>query len=82
MPLEDRAASRRVEREIHKLPLDHSLVTVTVINGVCYVGGRIRRLRNPTARGVDLKKVVAEMEDIIRRLPGIRDVVIDAIVEA
>lgn len=82
MPLEDKAASRRVEREIHKLPIDATLVTVSVINQVCYIGGRIRRLRNPQARGLDLKKAIADLEDHIRRLPGIRDVVIDAIVEA
>ena len=78
MPLEDKQATRRVEREIHKLPIDHSLVTVAVINQVAYIGGRVRRLRTPEARQLDLKKALRDLEEIVRRLPGIRDVVIDA----
>ena len=63
MPIEDKQATRRVEREIWKLPIDPTLVTVTVVNGVCYIGGRVRRMRTPEARGVDLKKVMADLED-------------------
>ena len=81
MPIEDKQATRRVEREIWKLPIDPTLVTVTVVNGVCYIGGRVRRMRTPEGRGVDLKKVMADLEDHLRKLPGIRDVVIDAVLE-
>lgn len=81
MPLEDKQASRRILREIYKLPIDPSLVTISVINNVCYVGGRIRRSRTPESRGVDLRKVVADLAEMIRRFPGIRDVMIDAVVE-
>ncbi len=81
MPIEDKQATRRVEREIWKLPIDPTLVTVTVVNGVCYIGGRVRRMRTPEARGVDLKKVMADLEELLRRMPGIRDVVIDAVLE-
>jgi hypothetical protein len=81
MPLEDKTASRRILRECYKLPFDPTLVTISVVNGVCYVGGRIRRLRNPEGRGIDLKKFVLDLEDIIRRFPGVRDVVVDAVIE-
>ncbi|MCD6351868.1 MAG: hypothetical protein J7M26_07100 [Armatimonadetes bacterium] len=81
MPLEDKQSTRRVEREIHKLPIDHSLVSVSVINGVAYIGGRVRRLRTPEARGLDLKKALQDLEEHVRMLPGIRDVVIDASVD-
>ncbi|MGD9519754.1 MAG: hypothetical protein AB7W28_09570 [Armatimonadota bacterium] len=78
MPLEDKQAARMAEREVHKVAIDPSLVTVTVINDVVYVGGRVRRLRTPEGRGLDLKKAMADLEERLRRLPGIRDVVIDA----
>ena len=68
-------------REIHKFPIDPTLINVSVINHVCYIGGRVRRLRNPETRGLDLKKVLAEMEEVVRGLPGIRDVVIDVMIE-
>ncbi|MBC7287360.1 MAG: hypothetical protein H5T86_04800 [Armatimonadetes bacterium] len=81
MPVEDKAAARRVERELWKLPIDPTLVTVSVINGVCYIGGRVRRMRTPEGRGVDLRKAMRDFEEIARQLPGIRDVVIDAFIE-
>jgi hypothetical protein len=70
-----------VERELFKIAIDPSLVTVSVINQVAYIGGRVRRLRTPEGRGVDLRKAILDLEERIRRLPGIRDVVIDATVD-
>ncbi len=81
MPVEDKKTWRLVMREIHQFPVDPTLINVSVINGVCYIGGRIRRLRNPETRGLDMKKVVNDMVEAIEKLPGIRDVVVDAFVE-
>lgn len=66
-----------VERELHKVAIDPSLITVAVINQVAYIGGRVRRLRTADGRGLDLRKAMQELEDHLRLLPNIRDVVID-----
>jgi len=78
VPLEDKQAARMVERELHKIAIDPALVTVAVINQVAYIGGRVRRLRTADGRGLDLRKAMQDLEDHLRLLPGIRDVVVDA----
>lgn len=81
MPLEDKQIARRILREIYKLPLDPALININVINQVCYIGGRLRRSRAPESRGLDMRKLVADLEEMIRRFPGVRDVMIDAVIE-
>jgi hypothetical protein len=83
MPLEDKALRLSVQREISKYcqNLDDSLMTVQVINNVVYVGGRIRPLRGSAGRGVDVKKTVFLMKEVLEKLRGVTQVVVDAIVE-
>lgn len=81
MPLEDKATGRRILRELYKLPLDAALVNINVINGVCYIGGRVRRAKGPQFRGLEMKKIVEELREMVMRFPGVRDVFVDAVVE-
>lgn len=78
MPLEDSKTRRRVEHELakHEMDLDFSLTTVSVINQVAYFTGRVRSTRG-TGRGVDTKRMMQTIAEIIRTLPGIKDVVLD-----
>ncbi len=78
MPLEDSKTRRRVEHELakHQMDLDFSLTTVAVINQVAYFTGRVRSPRG-TGRGVDTKRLMQTVAEIVRTLPGIKDVVLD-----
>ncbi len=78
MPVEDREVSRRIMREIYKMPIDPSLVTVTCIGGTVYIGGRIRRARTPASRGLDMKKIIEDIKEYIIKFPKVNDVIIDA----
>jgi hypothetical protein len=78
MPTEDREVSRRIIREIYKMPVDPTLVTVTCIGGTVYIGGRIRRARTQGTRGLDMKKIVEDMKEYILKFRRVNDVIIDA----
>lgn len=77
MPIEDKQARRRAEREVAKHDIDNTLMTVSVINQVCYLGGRVSRLRGPRGKGVDLEKAMNDLMEAIESLPDIKDVVND-----
>ena len=75
--LEDKATRRLVEREIAKHPIDYSLMTVAVINQIAYLGGRVARLRGAMGRGVDVKRELQLICDIVEGMRGINGVVND-----
>lgn len=83
MPLEDKALRHTVEREIAKWSqsIDTTLMSVAVINGVVYLGGRIRPWRGTAGRGVDVKKQVALLQEALSHIRGVSQVVVDAIIE-
>ena len=77
MPLEDKQTRRLVEREVFKHAIDASLMTISVINGVAYLGGRAAPLRGALGRGVDIKRELQLIVDAVSQLRGIQDVVND-----
>jgi len=77
MPLEDVEMRRMVLREINKRHLDTSLMDVHVIHGVVYIRGMVRGIRG---HNVDVKQELEIIRRILRQKPGIRDVVVDAII--
>lgn len=83
MPLEDKALRHTVEREVSKLTqnIDVSLMSVMVVNGVVYLGGRIKPLKGAAGRGVDIKRQVAILQDQLALIRGVQQVVCDAVVE-
>ena len=83
MPLEDKILRHTVEREIAKLTqnIDTSLMTTAVINGVVYLGGRIKPWRGTAGRGVDVKRQVAVLQDALGNVRGVVQVVVDATIE-
>ncbi len=75
MPLEDKQVRRRVEREVGKFPLDTARMNIRCLDSIAYFEGRVRLLKgSPAARGADLDKVLNTISDVVRRVPGIRDV--------
>lgn len=83
MPLEDKALRHTVEREISKLTqnIDTSLMSVMVVNGVVYLGGRIKPWRGTAGRNVDVKKQVTLMQESLSQMRGVSQVVVDAAIE-
>ncbi|MER3401752.1 MAG: hypothetical protein C4337_00215 [Armatimonadota bacterium] len=77
MPLEDVEMRRMVLREINKRHLDTSLMDAHVMHGVVYIRGTVRGIRG---HDVDVKQELEIIRRILRQKPGIRDVVVDAIV--
>lgn len=77
MPLEDKAARRRVEHEISKFDLDFALTSVAVINQVAYFTGRVKRLRGFKGSGVEPRREMQKVVDAVRTLPGVKDVVLN-----
>jgi len=77
MPLDDKATRRLIEREIVKHSIDSSLLTVAVINNICYLGGRASRLRGVMGRGVDVKRELQKIIDAIELMRNVNDVVND-----
>jgi hypothetical protein len=75
MPAEDLHTTRRVMREIGKRnSVDYSLLAVRAIHGVVYVNGRVRPIRG---QEVSLESEMAIIAQNIKRLPGVRDVVLE-----
>ncbi len=83
MPLEDKALRRRVEHEISKFGgLDITLLTVSVINNVVYLTGRVRRMRGPLGRGVDVKREMELLTEALLSMRGVNEVVMNAQIDA
>jgi len=83
MPLEDKALRHTVQREISKLTqnIDTTLMSVMVINGVVYLGGRIKPWRGTAGRNVDVKRQVLLMQEQLSQMRGVTQVVLDAAIE-
>jgi 2,3-bisphosphoglycerate-independent phosphoglycerate mutase len=83
MAVEDKALRHTVEREVSKLTggIDVSLMSVMVVNGVVYLGGRVRPLKGAAGRGVDLKRQVAIVREQLATIRGVTQVVFDATIE-
>lgn len=76
MPLEDKEARLRVMRELAKFDVDTSRLDLKLINHVVYMGGFISRIRRPGAPD-NLRKVLEDMEETVRGMRGVADVVND-----
>jgi len=76
MALEDAHSTRMVEREISRRPIDGTLLSVHVSNGVCYIRGQLRHQR--ARPEVDLQHEVATLQKTIRSRDGIRAVIWEA----
>jgi len=75
MPVEDLAMTRRVQREFaRRQTIDGSLINVRAIHGVVYVTGRVRSMRGGN---VDLKHEMGIIALSIRKIAGVRDVVLE-----
>jgi hypothetical protein len=83
MPLEDKALRHTIEREIskHGQSIDTSFMTTAVINGVVYLGGRIKPWRGTAGRGVDVKRSVLQMQEALSSVRGVVQVIVDATIE-
>ena len=78
MPVKDKQVGRRVHRELYRsTAIDASLLTVACVNGVVYLGGRVRGSRGPLGRGADLKHEMEKVAQAVQRWPAVRDVVCD-----
>lgn len=76
MPLEDTQTSRRVQRQLAKRSaLDITQVNTRAIHGVVYITGRVRLMRGTV--NVSLEDEMQIVAQNIRRIPGIRDVVLE-----
>jgi len=74
MPLEDKSVRLRIMREIAKRQsVDTARLQVSCINQVCTITGSLRAVRG--ARGLDTRKELQTLTEIILRLPGVREVV-------
>jgi hypothetical protein len=83
MALEDKALRHTVEREVSKLTggIDVSLMSVMVVHGVVYLGGRVRPLKGAAGRGVDLKRQCVIVQEQVALIRGVQQVVFDATIE-
>ncbi len=77
MPLEDKQTRRLAEREVAKHSIDYSLMTIRVINKICYLGGRVSRLRGAMGKDVDVEKEMNDIVEALESMKGIDDVVND-----
>lgn len=76
MPAEDLQMTRRCQREIGKrVAIDGNLINVRAIHGVVYLTGRARLQRG--AMNVNIEEEMNIIAQNIRRLPGVRDVVME-----
>lgn len=76
MPVEDMHMTRRVQRELGKrVALDTNLVNVRSVHGVVYVNGRVRAMR--AVVNLSLEEEMAIVAQNIKRIPGVRDVIMD-----
>ena len=76
MPLEDMQMTRRVQREIAKRnSVDATMVNTRCIHGVVYISGRVRSMRGTI--GVNLEDEMHIIAQNIKRIAGVRDVVVE-----
>jgi len=76
MSVEDKKLLREVMRELsRRRNIDASDVRLSVSRAVAYVGGVIRPA---VGENLDVKFEIKNIIDGMRRIPGIRDAVVDA----
>ena len=80
MPIEDKAARLAVLREVARYDMNTSLLTVRVINHVAYFDGRVSRNHGPNSVR-DLRRALSEIEDTVKAMPEIGDVVMEVAVD-
>jgi osmotically-inducible protein OsmY len=83
MAVEDKALRHTIEREISKMAqgIDTSLMSVMVVNGVVYLGGRVKPWRGTAGRNIDVKKTILQITDALSSIRGVTQVVCDAAIE-
>lgn len=83
MAIQDQALRHSVTREITKLTqnIDSTLMTIAVVNGVVYIGGRIRPLRGSAGRNIDVKHAVKQLQEALENIKGVTQCVVDATLE-
>jgi osmotically-inducible protein OsmY len=72
MTLQDTRLRRTVQKQLVKRSTDTEQIRVFVTNGIVTLQGELRNRRGATA------DLISEMEiilDLVRRLPGVRDIV-------
>jgi osmotically-inducible protein OsmY len=72
MTLADTRMRRDVQKELVKRDIESNLINVQVINMTVYLTGEMRAVRGMT---LDLRKEKDLIEEIIRAMKGVRDVV-------
>ena len=81
MPIEDKQLRRRAEREIAKFPLDMTRLTLRATGDTIHFEGRVRLMRGSAgAKGSNLDSVLLAVEETLRSLPQVRDVVMSNLV--
>lgn len=80
MSVEDKRLSRLLEHELHRFQsLDLTDALVTVIRGVGYIGGILRPMVG--LYNLNMKEEMRLVHEGLKRVPGLRDLVIDAKIE-
>ena len=72
MTLADTRLRRDVQKELVKRDLETNQIFVTVVNAVVYLDGDLRPIRGLE---FDLRRENEIIEEIVRRMKGVRDVV-------
>lgn len=81
MSVEDKRISRLLEHELVRAAnLDVSDVNIKVMHGVGYIGGVIRPATG--MHSLNMKNEMRVFAESTRRIPGLRDLVIDAKLES
>ncbi|HEY3378269.1 MAG TPA: hypothetical protein VGL77_12325 [Armatimonadota bacterium] len=77
MGVEDKRIYRLVEHELHRYQnIDLEEVRVTVTNGIVYIGGVLRPAVG--MHYINIKEEARIIGESMRKVPGMRDLVIDA----
>lgn len=74
MKPEDIQLAKSIASELTRRRLNISQVIITVSSGIVNIQGRIRRIRGDNR---DLNLELQRARDIIKRKPGVRDVIIN-----
>jgi osmotically-inducible protein OsmY len=72
MTLADTRLRREIQKELVKRDIESNAINVQVINFVVYLTGEVRPLRGIS---LDVRKERELIEEIVRNMKGVRDVV-------
>ena len=76
MPTEDKFQAMRIRRLLAKKECDLALVEIACRGGMVHLTGQLRKPRGYVGH-MDLHDELASIEQLIRRIDGIRDVTSD-----